>query len=389
MTSASNVRFIEGEEEVKCPFCAEWVKAEAKVCKHCGRDIAVPIAEFFAAEAAREHAATEAASLAAEAQTEASRVTAEAEAEEERIGAESRAIEVQAYNDRRAAAIEARRQALRRLFRKKSTWIAGALAIVVVIGSVFAVEAQIAANHAQQLATARLAAHKALATVPSYTHPSWTDVAAAEARLQEDSATLNKLEQGSDIKAINSAIGNIDSVEKQISTPAQERQRVAVAAAAAKSAADKAAAAQAAAAAAQAAATAKAAEVAHEAIEYAAARSANVAAANTILSPWGAQGPGTSLESLYCQYSGASSAPRDTYTLDHWDKATSYWNFYSTETGKFEVQLSFSEETSYGAKEWLFDQVEPVSGDAFNNLVWNCHGIPPILDSNLYSYRGP
>lgn len=22
----------------KCPHCAEWIKAEAKVCKHCGRD---------------------------------------------------------------------------------------------------------------------------------------------------------------------------------------------------------------------------------------------------------------------------------------------------------------------------------------------------------------
>jgi len=23
--------------ERKCPFCAEWIKSEAKVCKHCGR----------------------------------------------------------------------------------------------------------------------------------------------------------------------------------------------------------------------------------------------------------------------------------------------------------------------------------------------------------------
>lgn len=28
-----------GEQLVKCPFCAEWIKAEAKVCKHCGRDV--------------------------------------------------------------------------------------------------------------------------------------------------------------------------------------------------------------------------------------------------------------------------------------------------------------------------------------------------------------
>jgi len=26
----------------KCPHCAEWVKADAKVCKYCGRDIPPP-----------------------------------------------------------------------------------------------------------------------------------------------------------------------------------------------------------------------------------------------------------------------------------------------------------------------------------------------------------
>lgn len=26
-------------DERKCPFCAEFIKSEAKVCKHCGRDI--------------------------------------------------------------------------------------------------------------------------------------------------------------------------------------------------------------------------------------------------------------------------------------------------------------------------------------------------------------
>jgi hypothetical protein len=30
-----------GDQAVKCPHCAEWVKAEAKVCKHCGRDLQV------------------------------------------------------------------------------------------------------------------------------------------------------------------------------------------------------------------------------------------------------------------------------------------------------------------------------------------------------------
>ena len=26
---------------VKCPHCAEWIRPEAKVCKHCGRDVSV------------------------------------------------------------------------------------------------------------------------------------------------------------------------------------------------------------------------------------------------------------------------------------------------------------------------------------------------------------
>jgi uncharacterized membrane protein (UPF0136 family) len=29
-----------GDERKKCPACAEWVALEAKVCKHCGREIA-------------------------------------------------------------------------------------------------------------------------------------------------------------------------------------------------------------------------------------------------------------------------------------------------------------------------------------------------------------
>jgi zinc-ribbon domain len=29
----------QAKETKKCPFCAELVKPEAKVCKHCGRDL--------------------------------------------------------------------------------------------------------------------------------------------------------------------------------------------------------------------------------------------------------------------------------------------------------------------------------------------------------------
>jgi hypothetical protein len=31
-----------GDQRRKCPYCAEWVKAEARVCKHCHRDLVPP-----------------------------------------------------------------------------------------------------------------------------------------------------------------------------------------------------------------------------------------------------------------------------------------------------------------------------------------------------------
>ena len=33
--------YNQAKDTKKCPFCAELVKPEAKVCKHCGRDLAV------------------------------------------------------------------------------------------------------------------------------------------------------------------------------------------------------------------------------------------------------------------------------------------------------------------------------------------------------------
>lgn len=31
------------DRHVKCPHCAEFIKTEAKVCKHCGRDVAIVV----------------------------------------------------------------------------------------------------------------------------------------------------------------------------------------------------------------------------------------------------------------------------------------------------------------------------------------------------------
>jgi len=45
---------------VKCPYCAEWVKAEARVCKHCGKDIESSLRAAIKDEEAAEKVAEQA-----------------------------------------------------------------------------------------------------------------------------------------------------------------------------------------------------------------------------------------------------------------------------------------------------------------------------------------
>lgn len=82
---SENLATKDGTQAVKCPYCADWVKAEAKVCKHCGRDIEAAVKKILA----------EAATARAE------RVSAQKQAKEEQYAAEQ--AELKAEAERRAA----------------------------------------------------------------------------------------------------------------------------------------------------------------------------------------------------------------------------------------------------------------------------------------------
>ena len=50
-TPSGNFATSANGQLVKCPYCAEWVKSEASVCKHCGKDISKKVASMAKADA--------------------------------------------------------------------------------------------------------------------------------------------------------------------------------------------------------------------------------------------------------------------------------------------------------------------------------------------------
>lgn len=76
---SNEVAYEEGIENIKCPYCAEWVKSEAKICKHCGKDIAQDSKRILA-----EKAATRSARILAEEQTREAERVAGIEAENQK-----------------------------------------------------------------------------------------------------------------------------------------------------------------------------------------------------------------------------------------------------------------------------------------------------------------
>ena len=54
-----NFGFLDGERAAKCPKCAEWIKVEASVCKHCGHEVGEYIQAQMHAQQAEESARIE------------------------------------------------------------------------------------------------------------------------------------------------------------------------------------------------------------------------------------------------------------------------------------------------------------------------------------------
>lgn len=96
-THSDKIARKNGETLVKCPYCAEWVKAEATVCKHCNRDIKAEVEKIFT-------------------DAEAAKLTAELQEEERRKTRELYEQEMQAQLERDRGEERRKRQ---ELFRSK------------------------------------------------------------------------------------------------------------------------------------------------------------------------------------------------------------------------------------------------------------------------------
>jgi hypothetical protein len=100
----------------KCPFCAEWVKSEAKVCRFCGRDIEEPIKQLI----------------------ESDRAAIRATKNEEHAERQARAAQQKAFEEKRVARSRQARVQRRALLRKPSTIITVST-VFILIASVVAI----------------------------------------------------------------------------------------------------------------------------------------------------------------------------------------------------------------------------------------------------------